>query len=217
MKAVFLDFTGTMVKEDEPNTRELLAYFMSHSPVKDPAQVLAIVWGMIKKIELECHGDSFVGNDEMAERILAHCVSEHGLRGDLEHMHDIWRNIWVYAPLYEDVRPFFDRADRPIYVVTNEDLIYIRKAMEINDLHPAGIISAEMVRACKPHGEIFRLALETAGVRPEEAVHIGDSVSADVEPAKAAGITPILIDRSGKAHAGDYRVIRSLDELFTGE
>ena len=32
-KAIFLDYTGTMVKEDEPYTRELLACLISHSDI----------------------------------------------------------------------------------------------------------------------------------------------------------------------------------------
>ncbi|MBQ3404578.1 MAG: HAD family hydrolase [Oscillospiraceae bacterium] len=215
MKAVFLDYTGTMVKEDEPYTRELLSYFISHSEVKDPEEAMGLVWGMIKEIELKCFGDGFIGKDEMVERILSRCRAEYGLSGDMEYMHDIWRRTWIYAPLYEDVKPFFTRASCPIYVVTNDDLKYIKQSLEIKDLHPAGIVAAEMVRACKPHGEIFRKALETAGVEPGEAVHIGDSVSSDVEPARAAGISPILIDRTGKAGAADCRVIQSLDELFS--
>ena len=36
LKAVFIDYTGTMVREDEPYTRELVRYFASHSELKDP-------------------------------------------------------------------------------------------------------------------------------------------------------------------------------------
>ena len=36
IKAIFIDYTGTMVQEDEPYTRELLGYFIAHSDLKDP-------------------------------------------------------------------------------------------------------------------------------------------------------------------------------------
>jgi putative hydrolase of the HAD superfamily len=45
----------------------------------------------------------------------------------------------------------------------------------------------------KPHGEIFRAALEAARVAPRDAVHVGDDVEADVAGARAAGIRPVLI------------------------
>jgi len=59
LKAVFIDYTGTMVREDEPYTRELVRYFASHSELKDPNEILRVVWTKIKEIEAESYGDSF--------------------------------------------------------------------------------------------------------------------------------------------------------------
>lgn len=53
------------------------------------------------------------------------------------------------------------------------------------------------VGAEKPHPPIFRAALARADVGPDEAVHVGDQVSSDVEGARAVGIHPVLIDRDG--------------------
>ena len=47
----------------------------------------------------------------------------------------------------------------------------------------------------KPHPAIFRAALSRAGVRPAEAVHVGDQIESDIDGAQGAGITPILMDR----------------------
>ncbi len=70
-KAIFLDYTGTMVKEDEPYTRELLQSFAAHCDLKAPKEILRLVWSKVKEIESESHGASFVKNDEKVERILA--------------------------------------------------------------------------------------------------------------------------------------------------
>ena len=43
----------------------------------------------------------------------------------------------------------------------------------------------------KPHPEIFRRTLEALGVRPEEAVHIGDDVTTDVAGARGVGMRAI--------------------------
>jgi putative hydrolase of the HAD superfamily len=53
------------------------------------------------------------------------------------------------------------------------------------------------VGAEKPHPPIFRAALARAGVRPDEAVHVGDQVASDVEGARSVGIHPVLLDRDG--------------------
>ena len=212
-KAIFIDYTGTMVKDDEPYTRELVAYFIAHSDINDPKQILKFVWGMIRQIEAESYGDAFLNNNQKINIILDACVKEHGLVGDLDFIRALWRKIWVEAPLYEDVKPFFERTALPIYVLSNDDLCYLEESMRLKDLHPAGIISAEMARACKPHPAIFEKALEIAGVQPSEAMHIGDSLVSDIEAAKRMGIEPVYLSRNEPAEVEGVRVIRSLDEL----
>jgi putative hydrolase of the HAD superfamily len=68
---------------------------------------------------------------------------------------------------------------------------------------------------CKPSAGFYRLALQRAGVHAHEALHIGDSYHADVRGAKAAGITPVLLDRTGHAPPVDCAVVRDLLELET--
>ena len=212
-KAVFIDYTGTMVQEDEPNTRELLSYFIAHSDLKDPKEILKVVWGKVKEIEALSFGDAFKRIDERTDRILDFCVQNCGLKGDLKYMHEVWSRIWVHAPLFDDVRPFFERCSLPVYVLSNDDLCYLEESMRLKNLHPAGIISSEMANACKPNPAIFAKAMETANVRPGEVIHIGDSVTSDVEPALKLGITPIYLSRRGKTELDGVRVITSLDEI----
>jgi putative hydrolase of the HAD superfamily len=50
----------------------------------------------------------------------------------------------------------------------------------------------------KPDPKIFRAALDALQVSPLEVVHVGDSMTGDVEGAKAAGIAPILLDRGNR-------------------
>ena len=213
IKAIFIDYTGTMVKEDEPYTRELLGYFLTHSDLKSPEEALAVVWGQVKEIEAKSFGDAFITNDEKVDRILQYCEEKHNLHGDKNYMHETWRKVWVHAPLFEDVKPFFERSTLPIYVISNDDLCYIEESMRLKDLHPAGIVSADLVKACKPSRVIFEKALEMAGVKAEEAMHIGDSITSDVEPAKFLGITPVYISRNREVELDGVRVIRSLDEV----
>lgn len=67
----------------------------------------------------------------------------------------------------------------------------------------------------KPHPAAFRRAYRLLGVRPAEAVYVGDSLANDVEGALSAGLIPVWVDR----HGDDYplpngaRSIASLEEL----
>ena len=67
----------------------------------------------------------------------------------------------------------------------------------------------------KPAGEIFTQALAYHDLRPDEALHVGDSYSADIMGAQAAGLTPVFVDRRGKDQATDsYLRVKSLAELL---
>jgi putative hydrolase of the HAD superfamily len=53
----------------------------------------------------------------------------------------------------------------------------------------------------KPDPAIFRLALDRAGLPPEQVVYVGDVPDFDYDPAAALGMYPVLIDRRER-HAG---------------
>jgi putative hydrolase of the HAD superfamily len=85
---------------------------------------------------------------------------------------------------------------------------------ELCDHFEALIISDE-VGAEKPSSAIFQTALDTLGVSPDRAVHIGDSFRDDYSGAQAMGIRPVLIDRDDDASVtNDVVRIRSLRELL---
>jgi putative hydrolase of the HAD superfamily len=75
-----------------------------------------------------------------------------------------------------------------------------------------GTASSAVVGAAKPAPDVFLAALEIAGVGPEDAAHVGDSLDGDVEGARAAGLRAILLRRAGEAPAG-VESIMSLAEL----
>ena len=75
-----------------------------------------------------------------------------------------------------------------------------------------GAVSSAVVGAAKPSPTAFRAALELAGVSAEQAVHVGDSLAADVEGARAAGIRAVMIVREGEIPEG-VESVRSLEQI----
>ena len=73
-----------------------------------------------------------------------------------------------------------------------------------------GVVTSAVVGAAKPDRRVFKAALELAGCTAAEALHVGDSVDADVAGARAAGVRAVLLDRSG---GGGAEAITSLSEL----
>lgn len=97
-------------------------------------------------------------------------------------------------------------------VISNFDtrLFTVLKGLGLTDLFDTVTISS-LSRAAKPAPKIFRLALDKHAVDAEEAVHVGDSLKDDLEGARAARLTGLLLDREG-VHQGQA-TIKGLDEL----
>lgn len=76
--------------------------------------------------------------------------------------------------------------------------------------------TAEQAGVSKPHPRFFELALQHAGAEASRSVVIGDRLDNDVEPAFAAGIPAVLLDRFGKVDGVPVpasAVVRSLLEF----
>ena len=94
--------------------------------------------------------------------------------------------------------------------------VSLHEQLERTGLTPLldGALSSAEVGSPKPDPEIFSRALALAGALPEEALHVGDDLEADVGGALAAGLRPVLIDRDGSlAPPPGVRRIASLAEL----
>ncbi len=76
------------------------------------------------------------------------------------------------------------------------------------------IVISTRAGVAKPAAAIFLRALAQHGLAPEHALHVGDSYEMDIEGARGAGLTPVLIDRwPNPSQTKDYLSVRSLFEL----
>jgi putative hydrolase of the HAD superfamily len=64
----------------------------------------------------------------------------------------------------------------------------------------------------KPHASIFRAVLDLLGVEPPDAVMVGDTISDDIEGARALDMRAVLLDREGRRPEFEPR-IETLAEL----
>ena len=75
-------------------------------------------------------------------------------------------------------------------------------------------VVSELEGYAKPHPHLYRRALEAAGARPDQVLHVGDKLREDVDGAAQVGIRAILVDRTGSAEGYKPR-ITSLTEIVT--
>jgi putative hydrolase of the HAD superfamily len=69
------------------------------------------------------------------------------------------------------------------------------------------VVDSHLVGVEKPDPRIFQIALERLGASAETTIFLGDVPAVDVAGARAAGLTPVLLDRHDLyADAGSARV-----------
>ncbi len=82
------------------------------------------------------------------------------------------------------------------------------------------VLDSALVGVEKPDPAIFHAALEALGVRPDEALYVGDLYEVDVVGARAAGVEAVLLCGSDRAEHR-CRTVRSLavlaDDLLQGD
>ncbi len=76
------------------------------------------------------------------------------------------------------------------------------------------VITSARIGAAKPNPRIFHAALAQGQSEPGRTLHVGDNLLADVRGAQAAGITGVLLDRSGTVQPDGYPAVRNLTEVL---
>jgi len=119
--------------------------------------------------------------------------------------------ISFYA--YPDAQPALERlgsAGLKLAVVANWDISLHDVLARLGLASSFGaVVTAAAVGVSKPDPRPFQIALERLGVEAARCVHVGDDPLTDVAGAEAAGISALLIDRSGRAADS----VRDLAEL----
>lgn len=149
--------------------------------------------------------------------VLARMAAESGYGEELVEpafrVFDEYRNR---VTLFPDVAPNLERLarDYPLVALTNGNASLERIGIR---QHFHDVVTAVEAGAAKPDARIFDAACERAGVRPGEALHVGDHPHYDVAGARAAGMRTAWVNRSGDPWPGDLEppdaTVSSIAEL----
>lgn len=166
------------------------------------------------------------GSDEWWEELAKIGLSTAKVTGDLDEMSKVLAALDYNLPEYYVV----DELAIPVLqclrmmgyrlvIVSNWDGTLLDHAQRSNLAgYFDAVIDSSVVGVKKPDPQIFHLACSVSGVKPNEAIHIGDSPYADAQGALAAGIRPIIYDPLDalreQASAVGVERIRKLSEVL---
>lgn len=217
-KAVFLDFYGTLVHEDDGILP--LIYDEVKRSCSDDVEVSHIGkhWSTaFFHLSRESYGDSFLRQREIGIQSLADTVRTFNSTCIAEDIIQTQFNNWTQPPLYEDTNPFLESlAGTPIYILSNIDRDDITAAIGFHGISVTDVITSEDVKSYKPRSELFEEGLRRSGCTADEVIHMGDSLASDIEGAQRLGIKAVWINRLGRKLPDHYKpdyIYRNLSEI----
>lgn len=112
-----------------------------------------------------------------------------------------WMGFDLKMVLFDDVIPALTHLKERGLILglisnVDRDIAPLYQGLGLSDWLQVMVTSQE-VGFNKPHPEIFQAALKQAGVKPSEAIYVGDQYQIDVVGASKVGMLGILLDRNG--------------------
>lgn len=216
-KAVFIDFYGTIVHEDGEVIWKVRQQIFDTGETQEISEISTYWWNEFQTSFMSAYGSNFQTQRELEYQSLSKTIQHFHSSADARQLSDLMFEHWVKPPVFEESERFFALCPVPVYIVSNIDRDDILKAISYHGLTPAGVFTSEDARSYKPRKELFELALKSTGFRAEQVVHIGDSLSSDVNGASAVGINAIWINRSGREVPVGVCAVNNLLEVFDTE
>ncbi|WP_099212027.1 TIGR02253 family HAD-type hydrolase [Thermococcus henrietii] len=202
MKAVFFDFVGTLITKDGENVTHLniiREVLRRANADLDAEEVWRAYEEESSKLFSELAGKEARKIREVDTEALRRVAEKYGFSVPEEFWEISLEMHAKYGELFPDAVETIEALKAlglHVGIITDSDNDYIEshlKALGIYDLFDS-ITTSEEAGYFKPHPRPFQLALEKAGVKPEEALYVGDNPRKDCVGAKNVGMTSVLLD-----------------------
>lgn len=215
--ALLLDFYGTLVEEDDPIIARIAGEVAIHSPMApDAREVGSRWWELMGGMVGAAYGTAFRLQREIELDSLAQLLGEFQANLDpLALSQPIFDN-WQRPRAYYDAVALIEHSPLPVCIVSNIDDVDLQAALAHLGWRVPLVVTSEACRAYKPRAEMFEAALHLLGVAPDQALHVGDSISSDVVGAQCAGMDVGWVNRRGRKapNPAPTHVISSLGDLL---
>jgi 2-haloacid dehalogenase/putative hydrolase of the HAD superfamily len=214
IKALLVDFYGTLVRENEGLIKDLARRFSEASPLMaSPGDVANFWWEAMSSLFREHTGEGWRSLAEIEEAALEAVAGRFESHVFVKDMLDEIVQSWQRPEPFSDMRMFMNRLPLPLCIVANSDRDTMTAAMSFVQLEVQAAVTSEDAKSYKPDLGIFRHALKVMGVKPEDALYVGDSIHYDIQPAQKAGIHTAWINRAGRPLDERYRPDVTCDNL----
>jgi putative hydrolase of the HAD superfamily len=209
IKAVFFDLYNTLVGFDPPR-EEIQAKILKDFGIEVKPEALLRPIITADDFIYQEHARSPLGKRSKEETMALYAkyhgiiLKEAGLDTSQELIVGIlkkWTGFSYKMVLFNDVAPTLTQLrERGLIsgLISNvdSDITPLYQELGLSSWLQV-VVTSQEVGFNKPNPEIFQEALKQAGVKPANAIYVGDQYQIDVVGANGAGMRGILLDRNG--------------------
>lgn len=211
IKAILLDFGGTLSDgglDWDPYHESIKSYLSSHGYYIEMPKLKKSLRAALAELEKV----RSKGKEMKFEEVYAIFLSDLEIRYDgvmLEWLHMNFRKHYKtnFYPCIEYVLKKLAQSYKVALIsntMSDQPKLLLQEAGY--DQYFDLIITSQELGIRKPNPKIFKTVLEELGVKPDETVHVGDSVEADMYGARNSGITGIWIKTPEQAPWNGYAI-----------
>lgn len=224
IKAVIFDLDGTLIRRSL-NYAEVFCRILGLKGISKSIEEVNLALNEVRE-EFEDISDEKCGKIPLSEfhylwssRILAALGIEDCDRIISNKVTEQWVSISCTRadPDAEPLLQFVRRRGMKTAIVSSIYQQEIEKMLEMGGLDRElfdVIVGTDTIQRKKPDPEIFRYALENLGIRPEEALYVGDDLEKDYRAAEKVGMIPLFLARREDDVPKDVRGITSLRSVI---
>ena len=214
IKALFFDFYGTIVYEDGIVIDEITTIISDTGDGTKKSTIGTYWWHIFQESYMNSFGDGFKTQRELEIKSLEMTLKKFGSNASADELSKKMFEYWRKPPIFKDAANFLALCDIPYYIVSNIDTDDVMAAIRYHSLTPVKVFTSEDAKSYKPRSELFRMALKETNLKPQEIVHIGDSLSSDIKGAANLEINTIWINRNNKEIPDGVIAIASCTDIF---
>ncbi|BDU50411.1 HAD family hydrolase [Haliovirga abyssi] len=197
LKALFLDFYGTLVHEDDEIIPVICKRIEKSTDLNVSIEEIGRFWWQeFHELFMNSYGDNFKTQRIIEKISLDRTLEYFSSSEDSDDLCQLLFNHWQRPKIFEDTKKFIESVNVPICVVSNIDRVDINNAIKFHNLKFDCVLTSEDAKSYKPRKELFELALNEMKLSNNEVIHIGDSIRSDILGAKKCGIKSIWLKRN---------------------
>ena len=214
-EAIFLDFYGTLVHEDDIPIADITGKISSCSQCgNSPKEISSYWWREFRKLFENSYGANFKTQRDL-EKISIQRTFEHFQCKDVDlDIAEALFSHWVKPDIFEDTFPFLNQNRLPVCIVSNIDRNDILQAMSFHGMIFENIVTSEDAKSYKPRPEIFKMAMRKMKLLPRQVLHVGDSLTSDILGAHNCGIDSFWLNREKRKIPDDCLATYVGETLF---